>query len=894
MKEKNVSNLKKTLAVVSLLAPVTAQPLGIGDIELHSVLNQKLDAVIRLHLAGENPSDISVRLASPEKFDQAGVPWSYSLSKLKFDPVLKPDGSMIIKVSSKDAFVEPFLNFLLEVSWPQGNLVREFTMLIDPPADYGSPVLPLADNRDFSSDAEFDRYIERPVKKRKARRASAPITASDLAGNITPQTPTSGEVGPIKAQDTLWRIASGLAAQQGVSTTQMMTALFKANPDAFINGNIDLLKAGVILKVPEMQGISQYKGVKNQSRVGASAKILELVAPNESSIPENAEPTGTGNAHANSPSAGGVSNQGSGKDLELQARIEKLQEQLNMMQQLLALKDQQLNALQNKDKTPAANTQATVLPSTVPTIVSTSRPQTVASPLPEIAQTSPSAQAPAVSIVPTLKPTPVASATKKPQAPVVKPVVPPEDDLTVYYLSVGGVAAGLIALFGGLWWRKRRIDDRTNSESMFASASQIKMPDTDSALSVPVVDISNPGAYDVGTVGESSFISDFTPSDFDAFDTEQNDVDPLSEADVYLAYGRYQQAEDLIRHAIKDIPERDDFKLKLLEILYANENKDGFATYAQELAGAGKQDDKVFWTKVTDMGREILPEHVLFGGTEITAITNADSIAASNSGLDEDTISSTAFSSSADDLDFGDETLPDLDLMDEIKSELAELNLDSDHERLTTGRTLDFDISGFADSSAPTEQEPKQSANAIETIEFDTSGLSVDNSTASTIAEESIDEALKSFDFSFDSDLSESDSASPGSVANNQLSLDMSKLESFEFPDYSAATEPVAANKVAESSLDQANVEAPAVGEEFDFNFDFEVPAEDTKAATEEADDMGVFDLTDMDEFETKIDLAKAYIDMGDTEMAKKIAEEVLEKGSDAQKQAAKSILNEL
>ena len=85
MKEKSVKYLTKTLAVVSLFAPITAQPLGIGDIRLHSALNQKLNAEIHLNLApNENPADVTVRLASPEKFDKAGIPWNYVLSKIKF------------------------------------------------------------------------------------------------------------------------------------------------------------------------------------------------------------------------------------------------------------------------------------------------------------------------------------------------------------------------------------------------------------------------------------------------------------------------------------------------------------------------------------------------------------------------------------------------------------------------------------------------------------------------------------------------------------------------------------------------------------------------------------------------------------------------------------------
>ncbi|MGZ5577165.1 MAG: type IV pilus assembly protein FimV, partial [Methylobacter sp.] len=129
-------NLTKTLAVVSLLAPASGHTLGIGDIKLHSSLNQNLDAEIALTLSGESVSDIKVNLAPPGKFDEAGVSWSYFLSKIKLETVTHPNGATVIKVTSKEALKEPFLDFLLEVSWPKGNLYREFTVLVDPPSVY--------------------------------------------------------------------------------------------------------------------------------------------------------------------------------------------------------------------------------------------------------------------------------------------------------------------------------------------------------------------------------------------------------------------------------------------------------------------------------------------------------------------------------------------------------------------------------------------------------------------------------------------------------------------------------------------------------------------------------------------------------------------------------------
>lgn len=921
MKVKNVSNLTKTLAVVSLLAPASAQPLGIGDIELHSALNQNLNAVIKLSLAaGENPSDISVRLAPVEKFDQAGVPWNYFLSKIKLEPVVQANGNVIVKITSREALTEPFLDFLLEVSWPQGSQIREYTLLIDPPADYHAPVVPSAESGGVRVEALED--YDRPVRK---SRSSSKRRQSRSDAGITPQTPTSGEYGPVRNQDTLWSIAEQLGAERNVPTRQMLNALYQANPDAFNNGNMDLLKAGVTLKIPETGAIVQGAAAQPSTKRGeektvkeavaapksvvANNKGLELVAPTDAKITDSAKVGGQAKSGADA-TTGAIGASGgdsvSGKDRELQSRIEKLEQQLGMMQQLLALKDQQLANLQNKDKA-VADQGAPAVPKVVvplPKEPTQTEPQQPVVQPPITPPQQPVVQQPPAAVTPQPAP-PQAKPKPKPPKPVAPPVSEDSGWMSSsgYYLTVGGLGVGILGALGWLWWRKRRIEDQTNTESMFASASQIKMPDADSSLSVPVMEMTGAGSYDVGTVGESSFISDFTPSDFDAFDTDQNEVDPMSEADVYLAYGRYQQAEDLIRHAIEEQPARDEYKLKLLEILYANENRDAFAVYAQQLADAGKQADRPFWAKVSDMAKELIPECALFGGTEAVPAAHAKADFERSVGTGNDD-AEVGFSMEPDNgdgdtfpldtlnddlVDLDAPTLPDMALMNDVSSELAELQLTSAEPESTTDNGLDFDLSSFStDSAAKPAYQAEQPFADIETIDFDLSSFSVDAKAEDKSAQESeaAEDKLESFDFNFDFD-------EPKPAADDQAEveqpLDMASLESYEFPDLDTLAEEKEATVQPEPVAETATESS---ADEFDFNFDFDAPV----SLSDDASGMGssVADLTDMDEFETKIDLAKAYIDMGDAEAARAIAQEVLEKGSKEQKVAAQAILNEL
>lgn len=981
MKESNVSNLTKALAVVSLLAPVNALPLGIGEIQLHSALNQHLNAEIKLTVdPSENPADVSVRLAPPEKFDQAGVVWNYFLSKVKFEPVVQANGSIVVKITSREVLTEPFLDFLLEVSWPQGSMTREFTLLIDPPTAYNQATIPVVQAPEYSAEA-----IEPPRPAKKTRPAPRRAVKAEPGDSVSQPIATDGEFGPVQKTDTLWSIATQLGQERNVPTPQMLNALHKANPDAFNNGNINSLKEGALLKVPSLA--SAPRPVRPESKPASKAakaepaatekpaKPLELVAPSEAKLAENTVVGGKAKSGAHSTAATATTESaaeasGEGKDLELQARIEKLEQQLNMMQQLLALKDQQLATLQNNKQAPApaqtqttpAPTQATPPPATEP---SPAQPQAQTPP-----PTAPVAEQPAVQPAPAPAPKPVVKVAPPP-APVP---VPEEEGLfssDAYYWVVGGLGCGILGLLGWLLWRKRHIDERINTESMFASASQIQMPDSESSLSVPIMDISNTSEYDVGTVGESSFISDFTPSDFDAFDTDQNEVDPISEADVYLAYGRYQQAEELIRHAIQEQPHRDECKLKLLEIFYASENKDAFCAYAQELADAGKKADKPFWKKIADMAKEIAPDAPLFGtdaaapatasesfessattslGETDTAALKDDSVFAllddelANLDLDLDLDKNPGLDDNGLDFDLGDfdsGVKSKTPISDDLSGDKPS---DADSKESAVIESSDFESFDFnLDFAAPAADEKTKTVAAsddiaLETIEFSSPADETGSATAenpaiadntiesfdfnfdleppkpaasgreATVADqtaadiESFDFAdfgttetqteapaekpaeIDSFDFNFDVDLATPDLASASNKTDSPLNLESElKLETFDFSDFDNL------NAKTDAASDKAT---PDAVDDFNFEFDFDAPI--ISSSSDDKFEVGVSDLTDMDEYETKIDLAKAYIDMGDIDAAKTIAEDVLAKGSKQQQQAAQALLDEL
>lgn len=926
MKECSVRNLTKTLAVLSLLAPASALPLGIGGIKMHSALNQNLNAEISLVLsAGEKLSDVKVNLAPPDKFDEAGVPWSYFLSKIKFEPVLRSDGSAVIKVISNEALKEPFLGLLLQVSWPKGSLYREFSVLVDPPEVYEQATVPVVNLPEQQQSYESATPIRRETVRQAATR-SRPVS--------------SNRYGPTSRSDTLWKIATRASRSRNVSVEQMMIAIYEANPGAFFKENINALSRGKTLKIPDRDAVlklSRKDALAEYARhthawsnrtaavpveTSTTASVdpvvatdeqqsienqLQLEAPSESSVSQNAvikpgkdQTSSTNESKVSDNSDSELPKSLSGNNIGTDAtkkQLTEMQQQLTKMQELLALKDQQLAALQQQAASrqePGKIDELKQQPSTQSSQVAPTQAVTVPSSQMNtdadhaFRQSSPTIGVPeAVSKPATVKPKP--KLENKPELRkkqlAVKRV---EEESDSNYLFLGTAGLTLISLLGWLWWRKRKIDAKTDTESMFAH-SFISTPEEENEMlselptEAPISsEKSNPfNVENVEPVGESSFLSEFTPSDFDAFDTDRGEIDPISEADVYLAYGRYQQAEELMRQAIIEQPDRDECKLKLLEIFYASENKNGFESYADELAAHGRKDDRIFWSKVSEMGHEICPESTLFTVTasQFTVTDDADEESPDDNLTKNPNDSRVDFDSTDTIGEFSEESF-DLFKKDELEEsnelqehesldfDLGSLGGQGGEEDLSEGDNSELRAEGFLatnngeshDSESDNHQEIAFDLGNIDGIENETDRLVSDEKPTIDLSKsdkQASEIELETLDFNFD-DVSVDDSKAV--AADSEMDI----------------TPPLSSNEL---SFD----------EQFNFNFDL-----DEDKAESSDDSFAVSDLTDMDEFETKLDLARAYIDMGDETSAKEIVNQVLEKGSDEQKKVAQKFIDNL
>ncbi len=917
-----VRKISKTLALMGLFAPWGAYALGIGDIRLHSALNETLNAEIPLVTSNSDEiSDIRVALASPEAFAHANIERNHQLTKLRFTPKKKADGSYVIKVTSKEAIREPFLDFMVEVHWPQGRVQREFTVLLDPPdsqqeASANPEELPESESYPFPANTQPSRGPSSTESQpnRRTRRSAIQEprdTDSEIGGgkaeaNNLPV--TGAEYGPVGRNETLWSIATK-SQHPSTSPRQMLVAIYKANPKAFYKPSIDALKAGATLTIPDQAsvirladaaGIPHASGkpgnpktrpktvaAVDQPSTGAeSPGQLQLLAPSESK--SLAEPATSGKRGKASKTREDltleVAETAKQESENYRKRLTDLEQQLSAMQKLLALKDEQIASLQNQTKTKdgqpiAPNIASAQVNSSTPKLTVPLAPPLVAPvpvPPPPVANTaSQKPNQPVVATPPQVTQSPV------PPAPVAKPATPPPPSLASkpvdadrpnvphqatgvppvqtkpaiskqpeeekgilselldnpYYLVGGATGLLLLAL---LWqFKRRRSAMIDNAESILTLTDKEKPQPSKQPVS-EAVNVS-PNLPEPPPAFRSSFLSEFTPSDFDALGGEMEEVDPISEADVYLAYGRYKQAEDLIVNAIAQNPERDECRLKLLEIHYATEDAQAFEKCAQELALTHKDTKPEFWEKVVEMGRELCAGNPLF--------------------MSEKPVSESG-------LGLFNKPIPELSAATS-ENDIYLFNQDDNIESYT--------YTPPPPASIPIDK--KQEDNADESVAYDF--FNTDDSTGINLAKESVSDfklpdIKKGVSFEKDTDISTDEEIE---IPDESMEEMLAKLGAL------SESEPLKkdAKDTAQAAGSGSKKEDSDIGhfEIDDVEQAYQIEVEET-------------DVQSMDEMGSKLDLARAYFDLGDPGAARAILQHVAQHGESAQQEEAKSLLARL
>lgn len=643
MKNRPYLAARSVLAAAALAAlstaPLDALALGVGRLNVQSALGEGMRAEIDLtSLSAEEAATLAVRIASPEAYRAAGVDYNAVLAGTQATLGRRADGRPYLRVSSDRAVQEPFIEVILELTWSSGRLVREFTLLFDPPGSRqappvqaAAPVAPVISAAPLPAPTPAPAPAPAPVAAARPAPQPAPAPALKPAAPppavvaapapvrpVAPPRPPATAPAPtpaappvaaapggkryqVRPGDTLYRVANRNQAQ-GVSLDQMLVGLYRANPDAFIEHNVNRLRAGAVMSVPAADEVrdlssadakrllsaqsadfSAYRNRLAQSVPQAPAqeagrqaqgKVQAAVDDRKQSAapsPDKLKLSG-GAVKASAPEApaGPERKDDAARVAELTRNVEELK---RLQQGAAAAQAPAAPA------TPAAATAASAPPVPVAAVAPpASVPASVAAATPSL---------PAVAAMPA--PAPAAAA---PAGPGLL-----EQIGSSTWLPVGG---GLALLLAGLAaWRLRGRMAKTASETSFLESRM--QPDSFFGASggqhVDTRDSGNSGASSMG----------YSLSQLDAI----GDVDPVAEADVYLAYGRDLQAEEILKEAMRSSPERLAVRTKLLEVYAKRRDTKGFELLATQLyaltKGVGAD-----WDRAQELGRQIDGDNQLY------------------------------------------------------------------------------------------------------------------------------------------------------------------------------------------------------------------------------------------------------------------------------------------
>ena len=1022
--------LLSTVIAGALFLPTLGFTLGLGEIEVNSALNQKLNADIELLSASEEDTEnIIVKLASRKEFARAGIDRPYMLSDLRFKPVVI-DGVPHIKVTSGSPIREPYLDFLVEVDWPNGHLLREYTVLLDPPVFMMQPAstasAPVNQNAEFRPAAPTATTAPVPVAVPGARPAmaeQAPAQSMPAAQQGSSQTAAQSTYIPapspqqqavlqqragqyrIKAGDTAWSLADAMRPDRSVTVEQMMVAMLRANPESFIHENVNGLKRGYILRIPDYNQITAVSHAEARELVREQAALWRQYTQAQrggepvSAMPGEAAAAGTteGEGAVDDEgrlaivSAGAGSSALGSKDPtqmsaeELRAelalareavetervekeallqRINELEQSVNKMQGMISVEDnamsevQALNAPAEEGMTAEGGETEAAVEAADEQAEQEQELQEVLSELSDAAPGEESAEAEATeeslqegeeagaeaemeagseeaaftdeaepqeageelveeTVVETEPP------VQEPPAPA--PIVsrPAQDPLSrilndPLLLAGGGGGLLLLLVLIGLIIKKRR---------KAAEEAEVELPvsDTSDDLAGLADDIGTEETAAETLAEESSetsaaqeggeFDSDatmvmnaqdtvVTEAESEAEEEEEPRDDVIAEADVYLAYGIYQQAEELLTQALADNPERDDYRVKLAETYYASKNKDAFIKVAEELYKRAGGEDTPEWKKVMVMGQDMCADHQMFQGSMVGGI-DVDALAPKAPEMDIDLGGDEAADGQAQESSTDSELSLDEPLElpeDEAVDETQVMEAEETSPEIVD--ELEFDIT---DTGAVVEEESSEDefsldidANELDidmqdeeaSLELDETdiGLDLDEDTTES-GDEIHDVDDVDIDFGLDEPQAETET-DENAEEEEEISLDLTEeAEAMDLgmEDFGLDEEP----KPAETEVPaEETPDIPAEEEP-------EAPAEKAEEASEasaetDEDDFDLSSLDDVDEISTKLDLARAYLDMGDHEGARDILEEVQADGNDEQKKEAAELIEKL
>ncbi|MDR2219821.1 MAG: LysM peptidoglycan-binding domain-containing protein [Methylobacillus sp.] len=830
------------------LLPMAADAAGLGKMTVRSGLGEPFSAEIEMAASKEELSTLTARIAPPDVYEAQDIERAGVLGAIRVELSSKADGTPILKLTSAQPVNDPFLDMLIQVDWASGRLLREYTALLDPPG-YG------------------ERKSAVPQTETKIKQPATTAASSSSEATTSTSTSTSSESGSgsgadtgtgtgtyasapdeyvVKRGDTLSKIASQMKVSD-VSLDQMLVGLYQANRDAFAGDNMNRLKVGQIIRKPSEEELRAIDAKEARQEIKLQTanwnayrnQIAEAAARSEGKSDESSSQRSDGQITAkaedqssattgsqdvvrvSSGASDGQAGTGSFKDQkrvleeELTAQDNAIKEATERITQLEGLVKQQQDLITIKNQQLAEATQA-------------AQPLVPApEPAPAGAETAP-AEAPVDQAAP---PPPPPQPVSKP-APIPPPVETSfVDDILQNPMMLGGLGAFILLILGWFLLRRKRRQNLDKFEQNIAAHDEFKMP-------IPGGDaVKSDTASDEGPAEDASFMAT-------AFHTGDGtiavgDVDPISDAEVYLTYGRDAQAEEILKEAIAKEPNRYEYHVKLLEIYANRKSLASFETLASELYATLGTNDPI-WHKVAAMGRDLEPENPMYAapGKEAPAQSAAAGAAWTTSAI----ITKAPEETPA-------EAAPPVI---ETTEEVADLP-----EPPAQGVTqLDAQDVGL------TAEKPEEIPFDIPSLD-----LSLDTPPAEDIVLEAPSQQVTN-----DAEKSSLDF---------DLSLDDAPKEAAQQP---AAQQPapqaVPAPKPAATSVSDLDLSGISL----------DIAQPEVGKAVNDAGENG----EESADVNTKLDLVTAYMDMGDSEGARELLEEVVQEGSPKQRERAQKVLASL
>ena len=807
-------------AALLALGATDVSALSLGRVTVQSALGEPLRAEVDIpDMDAEESASLRARVASPAAFAEAGLEYSSVLANLRAVLQRRPDGRAFLRLTTDRAINDPFVDMILEASWASGRIVRDYTLLFDPPVSKPAAATPTLPQTTVA-----------PVAKPAPTVTGASADAQRTAPSAKPETPSSERKNKsdsaqitVKAGDTAGKLAQQNKASD-VSLDQMLVAMMRTNPDAFNKGNLNRLRAGAILDVPSTEQAKAIPAAEATQIVVAQSKdfnaFRRAMAENAPKTAQESSRDATGHVEARvdehkpgnsvpdklTLSKGALA---TAKTDEAKLAKERSEREAADRAAELARNIEDLNKLK-------AATQATTH-ATSAAAAAASAPMAIAA----VAEATASAPAVVVSA-------PIVPVKPKVKPPASAPVPVPEpgliDQLMEDPLIPGAGLAAALALAGG-WFVYRRRDSKKKAGEQVDSSFLESRLTADSFFGAS-------GGQQVDTAGQSVNSTGAPPvyagSQLDSAD----DVDPVAEADVYLAYGRDLQAEEILKEALRNTPDRLAIHTKMLEIFAKRRDTAGFqkaALQAQTITGSDSPD----WARIAALGKTIDPENPLY----------------------QDSPSATAAANSVP-----QDTGLDLDL---------DIDFSSDAEAPSIIKTV------TSQPAALTASQPAPIGSAPDSLEFDLSmpaELSIRSSQSASIVPASAPMPL------------------PELPALPNLDLDMpaSAAAPFDMPIASSdALTDALEHALSGDALDDeppATETAPSGLMQFDLSdlsLDLDAPTGDANSASPDI----------ANTHETKLALADEFVSIGDHDGARALIEEVIADASGPLREKAEKAL---